>query len=59
MSTEKDFELAGKLETSPEAAARIRCLAEVMDSHKSTLIFVNSRTIAEMLGHKFTQLERA
>ncbi len=57
--TEKDFELAGKLETSPEAAARIRRLAELVDSHKSTLIFVNSRTIAEMLGHKFSQLGRA
>ena len=56
--TEKDFELAGKLETSPEAAARIRRLAELVDNHRSTLIFVNSRTIAEMLGHKFSQLGR-
>jgi ATP-dependent helicase Lhr and Lhr-like helicase len=56
--TEKDFELAGKLETSPEAAARIRRLAELVDSHTSTLIFVNSRTLAEMLGHKFSQLGR-
>ncbi len=56
--TEMDFELAGKLETSPEAAARIRRLAEIVDSHKSTLIFVNSRTNAEMLGHKFSQLGR-
>jgi ATP-dependent Lhr-like helicase len=54
--TEKDFELAGKLETSPEAAARIRRLAELVDSHTSTLIFVNSRTLA---GHKFSQLGRA
>jgi ATP-dependent Lhr-like helicase len=59
VSTEKDFEFAEKLETSPEVAARIRCLAEVVDSHKSTLIFVNSRAIAEMLGHKFSQLGRA
>jgi len=59
VSTEKDFELAGKLGTSPEAAARIRLLVEVVDSHKSTLIFVNSRTIAEMLGHKFSQIGRA
>jgi ATP-dependent Lhr-like helicase len=56
--TATDFELAGKLEASPEAAARIRRLAELVDSHKSTLIFVNSRTIAEMLGHKFSQLGR-
>jgi ATP-dependent helicase Lhr and Lhr-like helicase len=57
--TAQDFELAGKLETSPEAAARIRRLTELVDTHKSTLIFVNSRTIAEMLGHRFSQLGRA
>jgi len=56
--TQTDFELAGKLETSPEATARIRRLTELVDSHKSTLIFVNSRTIAEMLGHKLSQLGR-
>ena len=56
--TEADFELAGKLETSPEAAARIRRILELVDSHKSTLIFVNSRTVAEVLGHKLVQLHR-
>ena len=55
---EADYEMAGKLETSPEAAARIRRLTELVDAHKSTLIFVNSRTIAEMLGHKFNILGR-
>lgn len=55
---EADYDLAGKLRTAPEAAARIRRLIELVDSHKSTLIFVNSRTNAEMLGHKFTQLGR-
>ena len=58
VATEADYELAGKLETAPEAAARIRRLAELVDSHKSTLIFVNSRTVAESLGHKFSQLGR-
>jgi ATP-dependent Lhr-like helicase len=56
--TEADFESAGKLETSPEAAARIRRILELVDSHKSTLIFVNSRTVAEALGHKLQQLHR-
>ena len=56
--TEADFELAGKLETSPEAAVRIRRILELVDSHKSTLIFVNSRTVAEVLGHKLQQLHR-
>ena len=57
--TENDYELAAKLETSPEASARIRRLTELIDSHKSSLIFVNSRTIAELLGHRFDQLNRA
>jgi ATP-dependent Lhr-like helicase len=54
-----DYDLAGKLRTSPEAAARIRRILELVDNHKSTLIFVNSRQNAEMLGYKFTQLGRA
>lgn len=58
MPTDADYELAGKFGISPEGAARIRRIAELVDSHKSTLIFVNSRTVAEMLGHRFTQLGR-
>ncbi|MCW4017151.1 MAG: DEAD/DEAH box helicase [Candidatus Bathyarchaeota archaeon] len=58
LPTEKDYELAGKLETSPEAAARIRRITQLVETHKSTLIFVNSRTMAEMLGHRFSQLNR-
>lgn len=53
-----DYELAAKLCMSPEGAARIRRLTTLIDSHNSTLIFVNSRTVAEMLGHRFTQLGR-
>ncbi|MGD6932702.1 MAG: DEAD/DEAH box helicase [Candidatus Bathyarchaeia archaeon] len=55
---ETDYDVAGKLETSPEAAARIRRILELIDSHKSTLLFVNSRTLAEALGHKFMLLHR-
>lgn len=54
-----DYDLAAKLRTSPEAAARIRRITELVDSHRSTLIFVNSRQNAEMLGHKFNQLKRS
>jgi len=57
--SEADYDLAAKLNTSPEAAARIRRIIELVDSHRSTLIFVNARTIAEMLGYKFTQLGRS
>jgi ATP-dependent Lhr-like helicase len=51
-----DYDLAQKLRTAPEAAARIRRILELVEKHTSTLIFVNSRTNAEMLGHKFNQL---
>jgi ATP-dependent Lhr-like helicase len=56
---ESDYDLAAKLDTAPEAAARIRRITELIDSHKSTLIFVNARTLAEMLGYRFHQLGRA
>lgn len=58
MPEEQDYELAGKIDSSPEAAARIRRILELVDSHQSTLIFVNSRTIAEVLGHKLARLGR-
>jgi len=50
---EEDYDLADKLRTAPEAAARIKRILELVKSHNSTLIFVNSRTNAESLGHKF------
>jgi ATP-dependent Lhr-like helicase len=53
-----DYDLAGRLNTAPEAASRIRRILELVDGHRSTLIFVNSRQNAEMLGYKFTQLQR-
>jgi len=51
-----DYDLAQILRTTPEAAARIRRILDLVKRHTSTLIFVNSRTNAEMLGHKFNQL---
>ncbi|MDH5732411.1 MAG: DEAD/DEAH box helicase [Candidatus Bathyarchaeota archaeon] len=53
---DQDYDLAQKLRTPPEAAARIRRMSDLVNQHTSTLIFVNSRTNAEMLGHKFNQL---
>ena len=51
-----DYDIAQKLRTAPEAAARIRRILNLVKNHTSTLIFVNARTNAEMLGHKFNQL---
>ncbi|MEM2885190.1 MAG: DEAD/DEAH box helicase, partial [Thermoproteota archaeon] len=45
-----------QLYTSPEAAARILLMKEMVDAHRSTLIFVNSRQHAEMLGLRFNML---
>lgn len=53
-----DYEMTRTLNTSPEAAARLRRITELIDSHRSTLIFVNSRTIAETLGFRLNQLGR-
>jgi ATP-dependent Lhr-like helicase len=53
-----DYDLAQKLHTAPEAVARIRRILDLVKKHNSTLIFVNSRTNAEMLGHKFNQLTK-
>ena len=51
-----DYDLAEQLKTTPEAAARIRRMLNLVRKHTSTLIFVNSRTNAELLGHRFSLL---
>jgi len=55
---ELDYDLAQELHTAPEAAARIRRILDLVKEHNSTLVFVNSRTNAEMLGHKFGQVTK-
>lgn len=55
---DRDYDSAAKLETTPEAAARINRIIQLVDTHRSTLIFVNSRENAEVIGHKFTLLGR-
>jgi len=54
---EAEYEAAQGLFTSPEAAARILRIQELVDTHESTLVFVNSRQNAEMLGLRFTMLK--
>lgn len=57
--TDEDHVVAQSLYTAPEAAARLNRIWELVEDHDSTLIFVNSRTNAEMLGSKFHQLKRS
>ena len=50
---EIDFELAEKLATFPEVAARLRVMKQLIDQHTSSLIFTNTRSIAEVLASRF------
>ncbi len=52
MPTREDAELAERLFVEPTMAARLRRLRELMDKHGSTLIFVNTRETAEILGSR-------
>jgi ATP-dependent Lhr-like helicase len=56
--TPEDHDLAQSLYTSPDAAARISRIKELVDTHTSTLIFVNSRQHAEMLGLRLGTLDK-
>src|SRR5882762_5818352 len=55
---EEDQELARRLYTAPEAAARLALVSDLVEAHDSTLIFVNSRVNAEMLGSKFNVMDQ-
>jgi ATP-dependent helicase Lhr and Lhr-like helicase len=41
---------------APELTARLDRIDQLIEGHRSTLIFVNSRTVAEMLGEKLGRL---
>jgi ATP-dependent Lhr-like helicase len=48
-----DHQLAEKLYTFPEVAARLRVMKELIDKYKSVLIFTNTRSITEVLASRF------
>jgi len=50
---EDDFILAENIGVHPEVAARLRKIRELIDSHQSTLIFTNTRPLAEILTNRF------
>jgi|Deesub1362B_J571_1020462.scaffolds.fasta_scaffold00013_201 ATP-dependent Lhr-like helicase len=52
----EDLENAESIGTSPEIASAIREIREIMEKSKSTLIFVNTRQTAELLGSRMKQL---
>lgn len=52
----KDLDLSEDLFSSPEAAARIRRMKELVESHRSVLVFANARTLVEMLGYRLSRV---
>jgi ATP-dependent Lhr-like helicase len=44
--------------SAPDLAARLSRINSLIEGHTSTLIFVNSRTVAEMLGEKLSRLRK-
>jgi len=51
--TGEDRELALKLYTHPEVAARLKLMEKLINSHNSVLLFTNTRSIAEVLASRF------
>lgn len=51
--TDEDNRLAGKLFTHPEIAARLRIMKDMINNHKSVLLFTNTRSVAEVLASRF------
>ncbi|AMQ17675.1 DEAD/DEAH box helicase [Thermococcus peptonophilus] len=49
---EKDEELARKLSVSPDIAARLRILWDIVERHGKALVFTNTRQFAEILAHR-------
>ena len=56
---DEDFELARQLFITPEVAASLTFMQDSIDEHRSTLVFVNSRMNAELLGSRFGMLEKS
>lgn len=52
-ATSQDLELAERIATFPEVAARLRKMKELIDENRSTLIFTNTRSEAEVLASRF------
>lgn len=53
---EADYQLAEKLLTSPELAARLRTIKQMVDGRDSVLIFTNTREWAEILASRLRLL---
>jgi ATP-dependent Lhr-like helicase len=52
-SETEDYELSTKLYTHPEVASRLRFMRNLIEQHRSVLLFTNTRPIAEVLASRF------
>lgn len=50
---DSDVQLASKLYTHPEVAARLRIIRDYIGKHKSVLLFTNTRAESEVLASRF------
>ncbi|MFB6104337.1 MAG: DEAD/DEAH box helicase [Halobacteriaceae archaeon] len=55
--TDEDEELAGQLMCSPSLASHVRAIRDIIDAHASTLVFVNTRQTAEVLGSRLREVD--
>jgi ATP-dependent Lhr-like helicase len=48
----RDLDLSTQLYTHPEVAARLRLMRDLIESHRSVLLFTNTRAVAEILASR-------
>ena len=53
VATQEDNDLAARLYTNPEVAARLRVMRKLIEGQQSVLLFTNTRSIAEVLASRF------
>src|SRR3989475_1827474 len=53
---DKDFETARDFYITPEAAAGLSAIDDSLDESRSTLVFVNARPLAELLGSRLSMV---
>jgi ATP-dependent Lhr-like helicase len=51
-----DQKTARETFAAPDLAARLSRMNQLIEAHRSSLVFVNSRTVGEMLGEKLSRL---
>ncbi len=55
---DKDFETARDFYITPEAAAGLSAIDDSLDGSRSTLVFVNARPLAELLGSRLSMVRQ-